>query len=182
MAKKDKSNKDKATTVDFSTEIEGGGGGKWVKRVEEGIFYPFKVKEIKKENSSNGNPMLTIIFVGQEGKVRGRQTRDRFVLLPNSLWKLRQLLEAMGIDVPKKKIAVPHDKLIDGPVVGISFLDDEYEGKITSKPDEYCSEEDIDGGAAESDGGKKDKGGGGGKKGKKGKKKDSLEDLDLESI
>lgn len=177
---KDKKKGAKATTVDFSTEIEGSGGGKWVKRVPEGEFFPFKIAEITRKESSNGNPMLEMIFIGQEGKVRGRKTRDRFVLLPNSLWKLRQLLEAMGIDVPKKKINVPHDKLIDGPTVGISFLDDEYEGKITSKPDEYCSEDDIKSGGSDDDS-KKDKKSKKGK-GKKSKGGDSLEDLDLESI
>lgn len=179
MAKKDKKNNAASTTVDF-TGVSKGTGGKWVKRLPEGEFFPFKVKEIKREESSNGNPMLTMVFIGQSGKVRDRQTRDRFVLLPNSLWKLRQLLEAMGIDVPEKKINIPHDKLINGPTVGISFLDDEYDGKTTSKPDEYCSEDEItdgDDGVDEDIANKK------AKKGKKSKKNDdSLEDLDLESI
>lgn len=182
MAKKDKGAKN-ATTVDFS-QMKEGEGGKWIKRVPEGVYYPFTIKSIKREDSSNNNPMLTMIFIGKEGKVRGRQTRDRFVLLPSSLWKLRQLLEAMNIDVPKKKVSIPHDKLLNADV-GISFLDDEYEGKITSKPDEYCPVEDADGVEAGDGPGITSDGSGGKKKGKKGKKSkggDSLEDLDLETI
>jgi hypothetical protein len=190
MAKKDKKapakdtskaakgGKSKSISVDFSTE-EAGGGGAWIKRVPEGVFFPFTIQSIKAEESSNGNDMLTMTFKGNEGKVRNKQTRDRFVLLPTTLFKLRQLLEAVGETVPKKKINVPHDKLI-GKQVGISFLDDEYNDKITSKPDEYCPVEECDHDSAakssSDSGGKKSKG----KKGKKGK--DSLEDLDLENI
>lgn len=177
--KKDKGAKN-ATTVDF-TNMKEGEGGQWVKRVPEGVFFPFTIKSIKREESSNGNPMLTIIFIGKEGKVRGRQTRDRFVLIPSSLWKLRQLLEAMSIEVPKKKVSIPHDKLLNGEV-GISFLDDEYESKVTSKPDEYCPIEDADGSEAGASSGKEEKASKKGKKGKKSKSEDSLEDLDLESI
>lgn len=167
----------KEFVVDFSQEKEGGGGGKWIRRVPEGVYFPFTVKEAKVTKSSNDNDMLEVIFIGKEGKVRARQTRDRFVFLPQSLFKLRQLLEAAGLDVPKKKIKIPYDKLI-GADVGISFLDDEYNDKITSKPDEYCDVDECDAGSEDDEDKKSKKSGK-----KKGKKKDdSLEDLDLESI
>lgn len=170
MAKKSKG----ATVVDFSKEVEHeGGGGRWLKRVPESD-YVFTLKSIEETRAKSGNKMLVMIFMGKEGQVRNQQLRDRFVLLPQSLFKLRQLLEAMGKEVPKRGITINHKELI-GTDVGITVRDgDEYEGKIRSEAGDYIPVEDVMSNGA--DPGKKK-----GKKGKKGKK-DSLEDLNLDDM
>lgn len=184
-SKKGKSKKGE-TFVDFSKEEEHeGGGGRWVKREKEGDYLWEITKIEEKRAQSSGNKMLVFIFKGVEGPVKGKQIRDRFVLLPQSLFKLRQVMEAAGLEVPKKGIAVKHNELI-GKVVGGTLRDkDEYEGKIYSElggyldPDDVYSPNGDDGGKK---GKKKDKAAAKGKKGKKSKKNDSLEDLDLDNI
>lgn len=52
-------------------------------------------------------------------------------LQENQLWKVRNLLLAAGINVPKKKVGVDPNKLV-GKEVGATLEDDEYEGKMKS--------------------------------------------------
>lgn len=52
-------------------------------------------------------------------------------LQENQLWKLRNLLIAGGINVPKKKMKVDPNKVV-GKSIGVTMEDDEYEGKMKS--------------------------------------------------
>ena len=52
-------------------------------------------------------------------------------LQENQLWKLRNLLIAVGIEVPKKRVGIDPNKLI-GKIFGATLEDDEYEGKPKS--------------------------------------------------
>jgi hypothetical protein len=171
-----------STVVDFSKEVEHeGGGGRWLKRVAEGD-YRFKVQSIEETRARSGSKMLVVIFKGNSPGVSGQQLRDRFVLVPNSLFRLRQFLEAAGQSVPKRGVTINHKELI-GVEVGITLRDgDEYEGKIRSEAGDYMPAEDVlineDTGRSKKS---KDKGGKKSKKGKKGKG-DDLEDLDLDGM
>jgi len=49
----------------------------------------------------------------------------------NQLWKVRNLLTAAGMNVPKKKVKVDPNKLV-GKTIGVTLEDDEYEGKKKS--------------------------------------------------
>src|SRR5882672_706287 len=49
----------------------------------------------------------------------------------NQLWKIRNLLQSCGINVPKKRIKLDPEKVV-GKLVAISLQDDEYEGKMKS--------------------------------------------------
>lgn len=66
-----------------------------------------------------------------------------------SLWKLRQVLMACGIRVPKKKLSVDGNRLV-GKDLGVCLEDDEYEGKKKSvittffPADEYEGDDDSD--------------------------------------
>src|SRR3546814_15097473 len=53
------------------------------------------------------------------------------VLDPKSLWKLRDVLVACGEKVPKKRLAIKGDVILNKEV-GIFLEDDEYEGKPKS--------------------------------------------------
>ena len=46
-------------------------------------------------------------------------------------WKLRNLLIACGMNVPKKKVQVNPNKLV-GKTIGVTLEDDEYDGKAQS--------------------------------------------------
>lgn len=52
-------------------------------------------------------------------------------LTENQLWKLRNLLIAAGINVPKKRVKLDPSKVI-GKFIGVTMEDDEYEGKMQS--------------------------------------------------
>lgn len=78
-------------------------------------------------------------------------------LQENQLWKVRNLLIAAGIEVPKKRVGVDPGKLV-GKTIGATLEDDEYEGKLKSvvaavfpadeldaeEPDEDDDAEDIE--------------------------------------
>jgi len=52
-------------------------------------------------------------------------------LTENQLWKLRNLLVAGGINVPKKRVTLDPTKVV-GKNIGVTMEDDEYEGKEKS--------------------------------------------------
>ena len=52
-------------------------------------------------------------------------------LTENRLWKLRNLLIAAGINVPKKRVKLDPSKVI-GKFIGVTMEDDEYDGKLQS--------------------------------------------------
>lgn len=192
----------KPLAVDFS-KVESGGGRI---RIPEGD-YRVKVAAVKQQESKAGNQMLVWDFEFVEGKAKGKKIRDRTVLTAEALWKLKQLLEAMGIAVPSKKVALNFAKYL-GKELGITVVDDEYEGKVSSKVADYISldildnvdddEEDEDEDEVEDDDEDEDededeeepapkpKRSSKSKKGKKSKKveddEDEIEELDLDSI
>lgn len=55
-------------------------------------------------------------------------------LQENQLWKVRNLLIAAGKQVPKKRVNVDPNNVV-GAIVGITLVDDEYEGKEKSTID-----------------------------------------------
>ena len=136
MAKK---NTGRTVTVDFSGVSSGGGRF----RVPEGD-YKFKVDKVEMGTSkSSGNTMVTVTFVGTEGRVKGKKPRDYFTFTKDSLWKLRGFMEALGIDTPDSKTKVDVDAFV-GKKVGITLGDDEYEGKVSSKPQDYIPYDEVD--------------------------------------
>lgn len=52
-------------------------------------------------------------------------------LTENQLWKIRNLLIAAGINVPKKRMKIDPNKAV-GKLVGVTMSDDEYDGKVKS--------------------------------------------------
>lgn len=125
-------------------------------------------------------------------------------LTESQLWKLRNIMIAAGVNVPKKRMKLDPNKVV-GRKIGVTMADDEYEGKMKSVVDavfpiseladgvEIGTEDEFDedaeparaavtddeGGDDEPKAKKKDKG-----KKKKGKKKDdeNLEDIDISDV
>ena len=52
-------------------------------------------------------------------------------LVENQLWKMRNILVAGGLNVPKRRVKVDPSKLV-GKWVGVTMEDDEYEDKLKS--------------------------------------------------
>jgi hypothetical protein len=177
----------KKTIVDFTNTDSNSGRV----RIPEGD-YKARVGTVKHETSKAGNPMLVWEFEITDGKFKGKKLIDRTVLQDNSLWKLKQLLEAMGIQVPNKRVALDLARY-PGMGLGITVVDDPYEGRVSSKVSDYVNiavldededeEEDDDEDEDEEEPPRRKKG----KKGKKAKAKavedeEEIEDLDLDEI
>lgn len=108
-------------------------------RVPEGD-YVVKVKGVEKGKSSKkGTPQLKVDFMfltGGQG-VEGKTISDRHYLTENALWTLRNMLEAMGYQVPQGKFKFT-DKMVVGRKVGITVIDgEEYQGRISSEVADY---------------------------------------------
>lgn len=123
--------------VDFSKMKEGGGT-----RVPEGDYLAV-IKSIKPDTSQNGNRMLVFTFLGKEGKLKGKEILDRATLTDKALFKLRDILEAVGIAVPRRVVNIPIKKLV-GKEIGLTIVDDEpYNGRIKSTVADYISPDSI---------------------------------------
>ncbi len=128
--------KEKATTgkrvitVDF-TGVETGGGRI---RIPEGD-YGLEISKVEpKKGEDSGKPYLSLSFKVFKGDKRGVGkvlTGHSCSLQTQSLWNLRQLLEACGKQVPSKAVKIDLDKMVGYQCAG-TVIDDEYEGKKKS--------------------------------------------------
>src|SRR5487761_2301121 len=95
----------------ISVDMEGvssEGGGSF--HIPEGD-YGMKVVEVTEETSKSGNEMLKWVFEGTEGKAKGKTFWLYTTLTPESLWKLKQTLEALGVEVPDSAMDLDLDEL-----------------------------------------------------------------------
>lgn len=146
MAKKSsKKGKDYAI-VPWDKEEEGGGGGvgRRVKIRPEGD-YPAKIVKLKSSASPDkGTPRIEITFQITAGKHDGKMITEDYYLTPKSLFRLRQVIQAVGLKVPSKKSKLPFAKL-KNKAVGITITDDKpYEGKIYSQVSDAMDVDDVD--------------------------------------
>lgn len=174
MARKSKKKGGGKTELDWSEAEKGGGGGF---RIPEGD-YKMQFSEVSREESKEGNDMLVWDFTGLEGKAKKKSFRIWTSLLPEALWKLGNLLDAMGIERPEsvEDIIEAVESEDPAPIITGTVADDEYEGKTRSKVMDFSS---ADGSDAEDE----DEGKGKKKKGKKGKKdKDEDEKVSKDTV
>ena len=109
-------------------------------KVPEGD-YTAKLVKMEKTNAKSGdkNPMLVVDFEFTSGGkgVVGQRIRDRHILIKDSLWTLRNMLEAMGLKVPNGKMNLKEGQVV-GRSVGLTVVDgDEYKGRIRSEVADY---------------------------------------------
>jgi len=139
VAKKRKGSAD-TIRLDFSKEVEGGGGGI---RLPENDYKGQIVKIKKIRSSEKDTPGLAVTIKITEGKFKGKKLTDRLWITPKSLWRVRSMLEALGISVPKKVVNLPIKKII-GKELGLTVIDDEpYNGRIKSKIGDFVDLETL---------------------------------------
>ena len=115
-------------SVDF-TGVES--GSKFV-RVPEGD-YALKLKSIKgKVGGDSGKKYLAAVFDITGPSKAGRSIGHSFSLQTQSLWNLRNFLEACGKPTPAKAIKIDLDKMVGLECAGTLVDDTPYEGKIKS--------------------------------------------------
>lgn len=94
--------------------------------------YTAVVKDAEDHESESGNTGWVFTLAITNGRGRGaKYPYYCMVNKKNQLWKLRNLLTAAGLNVPKKLVNVDPNKAV-GKKVGIVLEDDEYEGRTRS--------------------------------------------------
>jgi len=112
-----------AGVIDFTNVKEGGAFN--TKRQPEGD-YRAKVTSVTDAPAKDGvNQWLFTIQAGTGTYPYYCKHQE------NQYWKIRNLLVAAGMNVPKKKVKVDPNKLV-GKTIAVTLEDDEYEGKMKS--------------------------------------------------
>lgn len=124
---------DGTIVVDFGdTESRGGKKGARSAHVPE-ADYAVKVHAAKLDKSSEKEtPGVFITWLITKGKYKGKTLRDPLWLSDKALWRVRQTWEALGVQVPSKKVKLDPRKIV-GKEAAITTEDEEYESKIRSR-------------------------------------------------
>lgn len=107
-----------------------------------------KIVSAEMKQSQGGNDMIVVTFGVTKGSDKGARCIENYPLAENALWKLKGLLQAIGMKCDGK-VRLDLDKLI-GKVCIITVSEEEYEGKIRSRVQEckklaaVADEEDDD--------------------------------------
>lgn len=117
-----------AKVVDFSNVKDGGGNFK-KSRIPAGDYLARVVK--CEDAEAKGDGVFQYLFTLQVTAHPSNRYPYYCKLQENQLWKLRNLLIAAGINVPKKRVKLDPSKVV-GKTVGVTMEDDEYEGKAQS--------------------------------------------------
>jgi len=132
--------KGRKVLIEWTGEEKAGGGGSF--RIPPGD-YVMEVASVAQETSKQGNPMLTWVFKGQDGPAKNKSFYLYTTLNADALWKLANLLTALGQDVPEEPEEIDLDALVGLQMTGV-VGDEEYNGKNTSKiQDFYAVDEEA---------------------------------------
>lgn len=115
-----------AKAVDFSSVKDRGDFN--TARVEAGDYL---AKVVKVEDTQAKDDAFMYLFTIKLSKYSQYAYPYYCKLTENQLWKLRNLLVAGGLNVPKARLKVDPNKVI-GKTIGVTMEDDEYEGKEKS--------------------------------------------------
>lgn len=99
-------------------------------RASEGI-HTCRIKSVEQTTSQGGDDMLKIAFEVIKGADKGARVYDNIVLTEKALWKLKALLQALGMKC-EGKIALDLDSL-EGKICDVSVVHEEYNGQLRAK-------------------------------------------------
>ena len=113
-------------TVDFSNVKERGEFNP--QNLHEGDYHA-TIKNAVLTESKQGNPQVLFTISPDQ---HPRASYPYYCGLDEKqLWKLRNVIQAVGMKAPKSKISIDTDRLI-GKKLGIELVDDEYDGRMKS--------------------------------------------------
>jgi hypothetical protein len=131
----------KLISVDF-TGVESGGGKI---RIPEGD-YGFEITKVEqKKGKDSGDPYLKFSMKPIKGDPAGLKKGDlshNCSLTKQSLWNLRNLMEACGKTVPSKAVKIDLDKMVGWQCAG-TVIDEEYDNKKHSVITAFFPLEDL---------------------------------------
>lgn len=107
MKKKSARRKGNVVTVDF-TGVKSGGA-----TIPDGRYAAKVIEAEQKQGKESGEPYMQLTWEITSKKCNGRPVQfDNYSLQPQSLWRLKGLLEAMEVEVPDGEQDVDFDELI----------------------------------------------------------------------
>lgn len=116
-------------TVDFSG-VESGG-----RAVPDGE-YLLEVISIEEKESSEGNAYLAWKWKVADGTYKGATIYDNTSLKSTALWRLKTLLECLGVDVTNGKMALNFKEYI-GKTCLVQVANETYQGKQKPRIGEF---------------------------------------------
>jgi len=114
-----------AAGLDF-TNVKDGGGSFNKKRQPEGDYRARVLKVVDAPSKKDGVAQWLFTIQVGTGTYPYYCKHEE-----NQLWKVRNLLIAAGIAVPKKRVKVDPNRIV-GKDIAVTLEDDEYEGKMQS--------------------------------------------------
>lgn len=145
MALKKSSRRKGGATVNFSG-IESGG-----RKCPDGE-YQAEITSAEVEEAKSGNDMIVVKWKITEGKFKGTVLYDNVSLVPQALWKMKTLLEAIGIDPQEEDVAASEyaSEMVEKTAT-ILVTNETYEGEQRPKVTGYGTEGEAEEGEEESD-------------------------------
>lgn len=95
-------------------------------RPAEGV-HKVKIEKIEETVSQGGNDMFKVTFVVIAGASKGCKVIENYPLIDTALWKLKGLLEAIGMKADGR-VQIDLDKM-EGKTLELTVKYEEYEGK-----------------------------------------------------
>jgi hypothetical protein len=126
--------KGRIITVDFS-KVED------QKLVDEGE-YNCRVVSVEEKEGDKAPYLAWKFEIESDDDANGAILYNNTSLSEQSLWNLRNLIECMGHDAPKKVMDLDLDDFIDNPVGLVVVHDDSYDGKPRNKVSGYFGVEE----------------------------------------
>tara|TARA_R110002126_G_scaffold54613_1_gene147823 strand:- start:1125 stop:1838 length:714 start_codon:yes stop_codon:yes gene_type:complete len=122
--KKTRSRKKKGTfSVDFEG-VESGGG----RPVPDGQYNAMITKITEEEGQNSGEPYLHAVYKVQGGKCDGATIHDNISLQPQSLWRLRTILECIGYEVEDGPMDIDPSDILE-ETLGVEVTNEDWEGR-----------------------------------------------------
>jgi hypothetical protein len=145
MAKPVRRKKGNVDTLDFSGVKSGGA------TIPDGRYKAKIISAELKEGKESGEPYRDVTWEITSDKCNGREVKfDIFSLQPQSLWKVKGLLEAMEIEVPDGEHDVDWDELIgDETECILELVGEKMDGRTFARPVGYAPL--ADGGTVDDD-------------------------------
>lgn len=112
--------------------------------------YPVRVEKAELTTSSNDNEMISWEFEIAAGKYEGSKLFYNTNTGKDSLWKLREVLEALGQDVPDGNLDLDLEELV-GCECGVVVYHEVYDSKNRAKIADFLAADEVDAEESEDD-------------------------------
>ena len=104
-------------------------------RMSEGV-HVCKIATADVKESGAGNDMIVVAFEAIKGVDKGSRVFANYVLTDTALWKLKGLLQAIGMKADGK-VQLDLDKLI-GKTCSVTVKHEEYDGKLRARVEDVA--------------------------------------------